>query len=88
MWFLGMEVPGQVWAAAVTVFVVLQFILNHFCQAAVEYPTSIPLVGTRKEWFRSARASFRQLRNGITTLSAGYSQVSPNAAVEKTYTRH
>lgn len=76
MWFLGMEVPGQVWAAAVFVFLLLQFLLSHVLHDSVEYPLSIPVVGTRKEWFKSARASFRQLTNGIMTLSAGYSQVS------------
>lgn len=76
MSFLGMEVPGQIWVAAVFVFLVLQFLLNHLLDDSVTYPVSIPVVGTRKELFRSARASFRQLTNGITTLTTGYSKYS------------
>lgn len=43
---------------------------------SVKFPESIPVVGLRKEWFKTTRASFRQLSDGMRTLADGYRQVT------------
>ncbi|KAL8823103.1 MAG: hypothetical protein Q9191_006174 [Dirinaria sp. TL-2023a] len=40
----------------------------------VTFPETIPIVGVQKQFLSIARASLRQLTNGITTLLDGYSQ--------------
>ncbi|KAL8672928.1 MAG: hypothetical protein Q9168_002634 [Polycauliona sp. 1 TL-2023] len=72
MWLSVMEVPAHVWLAAACVYLLLHFAVRQLLLQTVSYPTSIPVVGTREEWFSSARASFRQLTHGISTLSVGY----------------
>lgn len=41
----------------------------------VKFPESIPVVGLRKQWFKTTRASYRQLTDGIRTQAEGYRQV-------------
>ncbi|KAI4221182.1 MAG: hypothetical protein L6R36_007082 [Xanthoria steineri] len=72
MWLSLMEVPAQIWLAAALIYVFLHFVVQQLLCKSVTYPTSIPIVGIRQEWFSSARASFRQLTDGISTLSTGY----------------
>lgn len=40
------------------------------------FPKSVPVVGVRNEVLTTARASLRQLTNGISTLLEGYRQAS------------
>ena len=72
---LDMEISGRVWLASAFVFLVSNLAIALFCRS-VAFPESIPVVGIRKQVFKSARASFRQLTDGIAVLSSGYRQVS------------
>ena len=53
----------------------LATLLKRLLRPPVTFPSSIPIVGVRKQFLSTARASLRQLTNGITTLLEGYRKV-------------
>lgn len=63
------------WLALLCAFVLSCLLISRLRSHSVEFPESIPVVGLREEVFKTTRASFRQLTDGIRTLSEGYHQV-------------
>ena len=55
---------------------VLASLLRKLLRHPVTFPKDIPIVGVRKQTLSVARASLRQLTNGIATLLEGYHEVS------------
>lgn len=65
----------SLWVSSLCVSFFSFFFVSQLFSHSVKFPESIPVVGLRTQWFKSTRASFRQLTDGIRTLAEGYRQV-------------
>lgn len=63
------------WLAVPLVCLSSYLFVSEFYNPSVTFAESIPVVGLRKQSFKTVRASFRQLTDGMRTLLDGYRQV-------------
>ncbi|PYH94739.1 cytochrome P450 [Aspergillus ellipticus CBS 707.79] len=71
-----MGVVGLDHGALLLVPLILYILFRLQQKAPADFAESIPVVGLRNEVFKTARASFRQLLNGLKTITDGYREFS------------
>ena len=65
----------HLWLSSFCLCIFSYFFVSHLFDCSVKFPESIAVVALRKQWFPIIRASFRQLTDGMKTLTEGYRQV-------------